>query len=247
MPRLPGNTGGGSGVGDVMQYATQRFHRRSTAALGLAGVLALASGLAAFPASGTAVDPTTSEGAGSMKRDKPLALGELMPDFVLQNESGEKTRLSEALEGGPVVMTFYRGTWCPYCVKALESIETSVSQINDLGATVLAISPQTPENIIDLREQTGLSYELLVDKDNGLAERLGLMFELDEKTVELYRQYGIDVAKTNGTDTWQLPVPATYVVDTDGKVRYAWTDADYRKRAPVSKILASLRLIRGED
>lgn len=229
-----------------MQHTTHRFARPCSAALCLTGILAISSGLAAFPASGAAPEPA-SKSSETMKRDKPLGQGEVMPDFVLKNEAGEKVKLSDALAKGPVVVTFYRGTWCPYCVKALESIETSVSQINDLGGTVYAISPQTPENVVDLREQTGLSYELLIDDDNTLAERLGLMFELDEKTVELYRTYGIDVAKANGTDSWQLPVPATYVIAPDGTVRYAWTDADYRKRAPVSKILGALKSIEAED
>lgn len=166
-----------------------------------------------------------------------------MPEFTLKNAEGEDVKLSEALANGPIVLTFYRGKWCPYCVKALESLETSVSQVNELGATVYAISPQTLENTVDLREQTGLSYELLVDEDNGLAERLGLMFELDAKTVERYRGYGIDLPVANGTDSWQLPVPATYVIDTDATVRYAWTNEDYRKRAPVSLILRTLRSI----
>ncbi len=180
------------------------------------------------------------------KRETPISKGEIMPGFALKNEKGETVTLGDALKSGPVVVTFYRGAWCPYCVKALGSIEESVGDINKLGATVLAISPQLPEHSIDLREKIGLSYQLLVDADNRLGDQLGLMFTLDEATVEKYRKYGIDVGASNGTDAWQLPIPATFVIDTDGTIRYAWTNADYTKRAPVNKVLGTLREISNE-
>lgn len=204
----------------------------------LAGLLT-AAGIAAG-SSATQSQPTAQEPAAET-REKPLGLGELMPEFTLLNADGEQVSLGAALADGPIVLTFYRGKWCPYCVKALKSLETSVADVNTLGATVYAISPQTLENTIDLRKQTGLSYELLVDHDNALAEQLGLMFELDAATIERYRGYGIDLPAANGTETWQLPIPATYVIDTEGVVRYAWTNEDYSERAPVSKILATLR------
>lgn len=189
---------------------------------------------------------TSKAVAEAKPRATPLGQDEAMPAFTLMNEKGESVSLTTAMANGPVVVTFYRGSWCPYCVKALKSLDQSVGDINDLGATVLAISPETPENSIDLRKQTGLSYELLVDHDNKLAEKLGLMFTLDAKTVERYGKYGIDLPKSNGTTEWQLPIPATYVIDTDGTVRYAWTDEDYSKRAPTSRILSTLRQIKND-
>ena len=196
----------------------------------------LASAGSAF----VSIDSPASPETRPVKREKPIAKGETMPGFELRNEKGETVRLADALQAGPVVVTFYRGTWCPYCVKALDSIDESVAEINELGAQVYAISPQLPEHVVDLREKTGLTYELLVDTDNKLAERLGLMFTLDADTIEQYKKYGIDVGALNGADEWQLPIPATYVIDTDGAIRYAWTDEDYRKRAPVSAILKTL-------
>ena len=197
----------------------------------------------AAPADPAGVVPEVEPGA---KRDKPLARGERVPAFTLKNADGKPVRLSEQLAAGPVVVTFYRGTWCPYCVKALGSVEESVAEINRLGARVLAISPQTPDQAIDLRERLGLSYELLVDSENRLADRLGLMFTLDEATIEKYRDYGIDVGAANGSDEWQLPIPATFVVDKDGIVRYAWTEEDYTKRAPASDVLKTLRELASE-
>lgn len=196
-----------------------------------------------LPTSGALEAGTSVRASEPDTRDTPLGQGETMPDFTLRDAQGESVSLADALAKGPVVITFYRGAWCPYCVSALKSLESSVGDVNDLGGTVYAISPQTPEHAIDMRDQTGLSYELLVDEDNKLATQLGLMFTLDEKTIKKYRKYGIDVPESNGTDSWQLPIPATYVVDTDGTVRYAWTDEDYTKRAPVKKILKALETI----
>ncbi|MEM9374292.1 MAG: peroxiredoxin-like family protein [Planctomycetota bacterium] len=218
----------------------------ASAAACLTAFMGIGLGPGASSAHAAASEPETAKDEG-MKRDKPLSKGEIIPDFMLLNAEGSEITLSKALESGPVVLTFFRGKWCPYCVKALESLETSVSSVNELGATVYAISPQTLENTVDLREQTGLSYELLVDHDNGLAERLGLMFELDPKTVERYRQYGIDLPDANGTDAWELPIPATYVIDSSREVRYAWTNEDYSRRAPVSRILRTLRAIQAEE
>jgi peroxiredoxin len=186
--------------------------------------------------------PQTDDAAP--KREHPLKVGEIFPNFTLPNEKGEPVTLAERLATGPVVITFYRGTWCPYCIKALDTIEESVPEINRLGATVWAVSPQQPEHAADLREKTGVTYELLVDADNKLAHRLALSFTIDPETQETYRtKYGLDVGGYNGSNLWQLPVPATYVVDTDGKVRYAWSDKDYTKRAPVSEVLAALKTI----
>lgn len=178
------------------------------------------------------------------KLDHPLKVGDTFPNFTLLNEKAKPVSLADRLATGPVVITFYRGTWCPYCIKALDTIEESVPEINQFGATIWAISPQKPEHTVDLREKTGVSYELLVDKDNKLADRLALMFTIDAATEQTYRtRYKLDVGGYNNSKTWQLPVPATFVVDKAGKVRYAWSDKDYTKRAPISDLLAALKMI----
>lgn len=187
------------------------------------------------------IDTTSPVSAEFEKRETPPKASDILPDFRLVNAEGEALLLSDQLAKGPVVITFYRGSWCPYCVKQLDSIEESVVEINELGATVLAISPETPDHAVDLREQLGLSYQLLVDKDNKLAEALGLMFTLDEATIKRYKEYGLDIGASNGSETWQLPIPATFVVDKDRVVRYAWTDKDYTKRAKSAVVLKTLR------
>lgn len=189
-------------------------------------------------------NPAAQPAAPAVKREHPLKVGETFPNFTLTDENAQPVTLADRLATGPVVITFYRGTWCPYCIKALDTIEESIPEINELGATVWAISPQKPEHAVDLREKTGVTYELLVDTDNKLAERLALMFTIDPETEEKYRtKYNLDVGGYNGSNLWQLPIPATYVVDTEGKVRYAWSNKDYTKRAPVSEVLAALKTI----
>ncbi len=217
------------------------------ASIGLASLL-LTSGAAtaAEPNSARGNPQTTETSETPARRDKPLGVGERMPAFTLFDAEGKPVVLADQLARGPVVVTFYRGSWCPYCVKALGSVEESVAEINKLGATVLALSPETPDQAIDLRERLGLSYELLVDSENRLADRLGLMFTLDDATIEKYRGYGIDVARSNGSQRWQLPIPATFVLDKDGIVRYAWTEEDYTKRAPAKAVLGTLRAL-GDD
>jgi peroxiredoxin len=201
----------------------------------------LLAGVAGQP--GSATTPATEEVS---PRAEPFKVGEVLPGFTLTNAEGEAVSLAEQLAKGPVVVVFYRGSWCPYCVKALDSVEESVADINKLGATVLAISPQKAQQSVDLRKKLGLSYQLLTDQDNQLAARLGLMFTLDAETIEKYRKYGIDVGVSNGTEAWQLPIPATYVIDRTGTIRYAWTDADYTKRAPVKKVMQTLETIASE-
>lgn len=201
----------------------------------------LLAGVAGQPES-----PTTPATEEVSPRAEPVKVGEVLPGFTLTNAEGVTVSLAEQLAKGPVVVVFYRGSWCPYCVKALDSVEESVADINKLGATVLAISPQKAQQSVDLRKKLGLSYELLTDQDNQLAVRLGLMFTLDAETIEKYRKYGIDVGVSNGTEAWQLPIPATYVIDRTGTIRYAWTDADYTKRAPVKKVMQALETIASE-
>jgi peroxiredoxin len=155
------------------------------------------------------------------KRDEPIAEGEEMPAFSPAHERREPVRLRSELAKEPAVIVLYCGSWCPYRVKALGPAEASVPAINALGAAAPAIAPETPEHGTYLRERPGLSYELPVDTDNRWADRLGLMFTLDEKAVKRYREHGIDPEVSNGSDRWQSPIPVTFVVDKDGSIRYA--------------------------
>lgn len=175
-----------------------------------------------------------------IKLDKPLGLNEKMISFEIENALGGNISLDELLEDGPVVLTFYRGSWCPYCMGELSSIQDRLTKITDAGGSVLAISPETPEKTADLAQQKKLGFLFGTDHNNALAKQLALAFKLDAKTIKLYRQYGIDVPESNDTKKWELPIPATYVIDTDHTIRFAFVEEDYTKRADYSKVIKVL-------
>lgn len=206
----------------------------------------------------TDAQPEGSDRTKEVKKlEKPLKRGDKMPAFTIQaatsikavtqassdggSESTAVYDLTKLLEEGPVVVTFYRGSWCPYCRGELSAIQDRLDKITQTGARVLAISPEQPLETVDLVEQKHYGFLFGTDHDNALAKRLALAFTLDKDTVEKYIEYGIDLPESNGTDTWQLPIPATYVVDTDGTIRYAFIDQDYTKRADYDEVLRVLR------
>jgi len=179
-----------------------------------------------------------------------LGVGDTMPGFTLPtpispDDSGSIT-LDAALARGPVVLTFFRGSWCPYCRGELSGIQDNLARLRELGASVVAISPERPASAIRMGKDAEIGFTVAHDENNAFARRLGLVFELDDRTIEKYKQYGIVVPRANGTDSWELPVPATYVIDRGGIVRYVYDDEDYKKRAQPNDIIRALEQIRDE-
>tara|TARA_R110002072_G_scaffold42064_20_gene118719 strand:- start:155233 stop:155898 length:666 start_codon:yes stop_codon:yes gene_type:complete len=189
--------------------------------------------------------------AKTMKIKQPLQVNDQMISFRVDDAfDGDKQasiELDELLKDGPVVLTFYRGSWCPYCVTELTAIQQRLEKITDTGATVLAISPEVPGKTADLKEQKDLGFLFGTDHNNELAKKLALWFELDEETVKRYNQYGLDIPESNGTGTWELPVPATYVIDTDRTIRFAFVDENYKERADYDEVLKVLKKIQKDD
>lgn len=178
--------------------------------------------------------------------EAPLQVGDLAPNFKLRNAAGQWVELESTLQRGPVVLSFYRGVWCPYCNKELKGLEKILPDVRALGATVLALSPETRAHLKQNLTKNHLSFDLLTDEDNQVAKRFGVAFELDDKTVDKYERYGIDVAKHNGTGKHELPIPATYVIDTDRSIRFAFVDKNYTKRARPRDILKALESLNEE-
>ena len=169
-----------------------------------------------------------------------LQEGELVDDFELPNGSGEPIRLSSLLARGPVVLTFYRGGWCGYCSKYLRDLEQSLERFRKAGAELVAVSPQTPEHSVATVDKLDLSYHVLSDIDNVLARRFGLVYRLPEAFRHTYEALNIDLPSYNGTHSFELPIPATYVITRDNRIVYASVDADYTKRPDPAAILAKL-------
>ncbi len=173
--------------------------------------------------------------------DNTLKVGDEVLDFELPNAVGNTVSLGELLKKGPVVISFYRGVWCPYCSLELQAYQDLLSEFEALGATLVAISPQTPDNSLSTSEKNQLKYEVLSDVGNKVANQFGLVFTLNPKLHELYDKWGLTIPKFNGDDSWKIPIPATYVINTDGKVSYAFTDIDYTKRAEPADVIDNLK------
>jgi peroxiredoxin len=172
--------------------------------------------------------------------DSALKVGDRAPDFELPNATGKKIKLSEFTARGPVVITWYRGDWCPYCNIALRGFQKSLSKIRAAGATLVALSPVTPNNSLSTAEKNHLAFAVLSDRGNKVAHTDGVAYKVP-KIVAEQSKGRLDLAKHNGDDSGQLPLGATYVVDRKGVIRDAFVDADYRKRAEPSTVLAALR------
>ena len=168
-------------------------------------------------------------------------IGDTPPDFSLPNATGRMINLYAALEQGPVVLSFYRGGWCPFCSLELQALQQVLPEIRSLGATLIGVSPETPDNSLTTTEKYGLDFEVASDVGNRTARDYGLIFTVYEEMRPLYLQWGLDVPACNGDDSWELPVPATYLIGPDRVVHAAHVDRDYTKRMEPEQILEALK------
>ena len=173
--------------------------------------------------------------------DRSLKTGDQAPDFELPNHLGETRRLSGLLQHSVVVLNFYRGGWCPYCNMELNALQRVLPDINAAAATLVAVSPETPDKALDTQARHALQFDVLSDAGNRVSERYGLTFELPEQLRPIYTKLGIDIPAFNGDDSFVLPVPASYVIDRDGRVRYHFVNVDYTKRLEPDELLGVLR------
>lgn len=170
----------------------------------------------------------------------PIVQGDKAPNFALPKHDGTTWQLSDALNEGPVVLSFYRGGWCPYCNLELRALQAHLPALESAGASLVAVSPQTPDASLSTQEKNELTFDVLSDLGNEVAKQFGLVFELPEELRPVYEGFGIDLPASNGDSSFSLPVPATYVIGTDAVIRYAFVNIDYRTRAEPSDILQQL-------
>jgi peroxiredoxin len=175
---------------------------------------------------------------------RALHEGDRAPNFRLPNAQGGSIELSALLNRGPVVLAFYRGQWCPYCSLELRAYQKLLPQLQALGANLVAVSPQTPDNSLSTAEKNELAYPVLSDVGLHVARAYGVAFTLPTELVELYqRQWKNDLVKWNGEGGWSLPIPATYVIGEDARIVLAHVDPDYRERLDPEAVLARLRTL----
>lgn len=177
----------------------------------------------------------------SVNAQEGLQVNDKAPDFSAMDQNGKKVSLKEALEKGPVVLVFYRGQWCPYCNKQLKKLEDSMSMVTAKGATIIAVTPETAEGISKTVEKTKVTYPILHDEGMTIMKSYDVAFAVDEKTIEKYKGYGIDFTQSNGvTNGANLPVPALYVINKEGKISFRHFDKNYTKRVSVAEVLTHL-------
>ena len=178
--------------------------------------------------------------------EQALKQGAQAPDFILPDARGNAVRLSHLLAQGPVVMTFYRGQWCPYCHLALRAYQQALPHMQARGASLVAISPQTPDHSRVLAEKLELTFALLSDMGNQVARQFGLVFTIDEAVRAAHKQVGANLPRFNGTDAWELPMAGTFLVDQLGTVRLAFVHADFTRRLDPSVVIARLNELQDE-
>ena len=178
--------------------------------------------------------------------DNALKVGQSAPEFTLPDVFGNKVSLNSLLSEGPVVISFYRGEWCPFCNLELRALEEALPKMHDLGATLIAISPEKADHGIVATEKHKLTFPVLCDFGNKVAHQFGIVFQIGQDLKEFSRNvFKNDIALRNEEDSYELPVPATYVVDTTGVIRFANVDVDYMVgRAQPEAVVAALEEIR---
>lgn len=190
-----------------------------------------------------AMERADMELAASDILERALRAGDRVPDFRLPDARGGFLRLNDLLAKGPVVLSFYRGGWCPYCNLELRALQKVLPEITQSGAKLVAISPQTPDESLSTAEKNELAFSVLSDVGSATAKAFGIAFDLSEELRPIYARFGHALPDKNGDESWTLPIPSTYVVDRDGTIALAFLDVDYRNRLEPAEIIAVLRAI----
>ena len=194
-----------------------------------------------FSSSDMAVMENAGKDLASSMPDPGIKVGEKAPDFVLNNALGKPVSLKDKLKQGPVVLVFYRGAWCPFCNMHLHVLQESLPEFKKYGAQLITITPQTPDKSVEQFKQKGYPFEVLSDLDSKVMKDYRLYFELPAELVDVYKKHGLDIEAFNGKDRNVLPVPGSFVIDTNGIVRAMHADTDYKKRMEPSAIIDALK------
>jgi peroxiredoxin len=174
---------------------------------------------------------------------KILPIGSTAPEFQLQDHDGKSVRSSDLLAKGRLVLCFIRGRWCPFCVGQMEAMNLVLPEIEQAGATLLAISPQTVRQSFFMRDQHKLRFLLLSDTGNNVARQFGLTYRVPDDQKAIYQRAFVNLPLVNGDNSWELPIPATYIIDRDGAVLYASANEDYTERPEPAEIVGFLTAI----
>ena len=191
-----------------------------------------------------AMHRATAELITSGQAGRALKAGDKAPDFVLNDPDGKPVSSRDLLAKGPLVVSFYRGVWCPYCNLELQALQAALPAIEERGANVIAISPQTAPNSRRSQRDNKLGFPILSDVKAQVANAFGIRFALPDYLVEVYKGFKNDLPLINDDPSWVLPMPARYVIGTDGVIAYAEINPDYTQRPDPSELLPVLDRVR---
>lgn len=186
----------------------------------------------------------TADLIASGHASRALKAGDRAPEFTLSDADGNVVSARSLLAVGPLVVSFYRGVWCPYCNLELQALKAVLPAIRARGASLVAISPQTPPNSRKSVRENRLTFPILSDAMSEVAEAFGIRFALPDDLVALYKSFKNDLPTFNGDPSWVLPMPARFVIGTDGIIAYAEVNPDYTHRPDPSELLPALDSLR---
>jgi peroxiredoxin len=187
----------------------------------------------------------TDELIASAQAQRAKKAGDTAPEFTLLDPDGKPVSSRELLAKGPLVISFYRGVWCPYCNLELQALQQALPDILTRGASLVAISPQTAPNSRKSQRDNKLGFPILSDTGSEVANGFGIRFKLPDYLVELYKSFKNDLPAFNNDPAWVLPMPARYVIGADGIIAYAEVNPDYTQRPDPSELLPVLDRLRG--
>ncbi len=183
----------------------------------------------------------TAELVASGAAQRAKKAGDVAPAFSLRDPDGNIVNSADLLKRGPLVLSFYRGVWCPYCNMELQALEAAKPEFDKYGASLVAISPQTAPNSRKSVRQNKLSFPILSDVKGQTGDAFGLRFHLPDYLVELYKQLKNDLPTFNDDPSWTLPMPARYVIGQDGVILYSEVNPDYTRRPEPEDMIAVLQ------
>lgn len=188
------------------------------------------------------VDEVIAKAKAFKEGENALKVGDKAPDFTLPNAKGASISLNKLLNKGPVVVTFYRGDWCPYCNLQLRALQAKLNQIHELGANLVAISPQVPDGSLTESEISKMEFIVLSDQNANVASKYGVAWEVPEFLMEHMRiDRGLDLETINNGNANILPIPGTFIIGEDGDVKWNYVNVDYRTRSEPDEIIEALK------
>jgi len=171
-----------------------------------------------------------------------LKTGDIAKEFTLPNAVGKSVSLDdEIIKNEFIIVSFYRGTWCAYCNLELKALQSRLDDFRELGADLIAISPQSPDATMSTKEKNELEFEVLSDNANVIAKQYGLVFSLPEELKPIYTKFGIDIPTSNQNDSYEIPMPAVYVINKNKEIIFSFIDEDYTKRCEPQDIIDAIK------